>query len=183
MQEIETISFGYSEANKVTNIDNILSSLFVYTKIPQCIVSEIGSFLFLDNYEQIRIIYEAKCRDYTKTKDTYYKSVFMNKYDFIFQVLKTIIFKYLIYFEEFVLPFLRRDINYLTLCHLNASDFTVNKEFIHKNRYIVLQLFIELCQDFQHRTTYLCIHSNNERRMNDKYFDIMEKNVEYIEIN
>ena len=107
----------------------------------------------------------------------------MNKYDFIFQVLKTIIFKYLIYFEDFVLPFLRRDIDYLTLCHLNASDFTVNKKFIHNNRYIVLQLFIELCRDFQDRTTYLCIHSNNERRMNDKYFDIMEKNVEYIEIN
>ena len=183
MQEIETIYFGYSEANKVTNIDNILSSLFVYTKIPQCIVSEIGSFLFLDNYEHTRIIYEAKCRDYRKTKDTYYKSVFMNKYDFIFQVLKTIIFKYLIHFEDFVLPFLRRDIDYLTLCHLNASDFTINKKFIHNNRYIVLQLFIELCQDFQHRTTYLCIYSNNERRMNDKYFDIMEKNVEYIEIN
>lgn len=183
MQETETIYFGYSEPDKVTNIDNILSSLFVNTNIPQCIVREIGSFLFLDTYEPIRIIYETKCRDYRKSKDTYYKSIFMNKYDFIFQVLKTIILKYLIYFEEFVLPFLRRDIHYLTLCHLNASGFTVNKEFIRKNRYLVLELFIELCQDFQHRTTYLCIYSNNEILMNDKYFDIMENNVKYIEIN
>lgn len=180
MEETTDILFDYINENKVTNVSQILSSLFININIPECILKEIESFLFLHHYKNIRIIYESKCEEYNRTKETYYKSLYLNQYDFIFQIIKTMIFKFLTQNEPFILPYLRRDIHFLTICHLDSMTFIINNDFIVRNKYLILSLFIELCSDFQYRNTYFCIYTNNEKSMNSKYYTFLEKNIHLI---
>jgi hypothetical protein len=175
MEQHTDIFFDYINETSVTNVSQILSSLFINTNIPECIVKEIETFLFLDHYHNVRFIYESKCEEYIRTKDTYYKSLYLNKYDFIFQIIKTMMFKFLTQSDSFILPYLRRDIHLLTNCHLNSTTFIINNDFITRNKYLILSLFVELCSDFQHRSTYFCIYTNNEKSMNAKYYTFLEK--------
>lgn len=169
------ITFDYQNPQKPTCINKIFMSLFKDTNIPHYIVEEIKSFLFTNTCDLFKIIYENKCEDYRQTRETYYNCLTIHKYDFIFQFMKSMLFKYLYGNDTFILPYLRQDIHFMNTCHLYKNDFIINEHFIKNNQLVILCLFIELYQDFQYKNIYFCMYTINEEKMNNKYFTLIKK--------
>jgi hypothetical protein len=169
--------FDYQNSQKATCVNKIFISLFKNKNIPECIVKEIESFLFINKHNTIKTIYESKCEDYRITKQTYYNCLILNKYDFLFQFMKTVLFKYLCENNDFVLPSLRRDVYFLNTCHLYDVSFMINQQFIENNKLIILVLFIEIYFDFLHKDIYVCIYTTDKEIMNNRYCNLLAKMI------
>ena len=170
------ISFDYCKINEI-NINCILSNILNKTKLPDCVINEIGKYLFGDCQKKkiMKIFYEQKCDNYIVSRETVFQILKINFYDFIVLFIKTIIIKFYVLNQSVIIPHMRQDIYYFKTCMMNNNEFVVNKKFLHENNIVFLVLFCEVYHDFKNDDTYFCLYNNNYSKINNKYVNYLEK--------
>lgn len=167
------VSFNYSKL-KETDVKHSLFLLF--ENIPECVVSAIASFLLPQKDKTINIVYESKAEDYRQTKDTYYDTMIMSRYDFIIVQIKALVSKHYKLNHDNIFPHTRADINYFNSCNIDNDAILTNRRFFLVNRWFVLSLFIELYSDFKEADVYFCLYENFNILLNKKYRELLAQN-------
>ena len=167
------ISFDYDKINEI-NIDVILRKIFGNCNLPDCIVSEIGDYLFPKSEKIMKLFYEKKCDDYRKTRETSFKIMKFSYYDFTVQFVKTLLFKHYRLNQDTILPYMRHDVYFFSECNMNTENFLVNKQFLVKNYLVFLVLFCEVYYTFKNCDTYFCLYGNNYANINQIYVNYLE---------
>lgn len=168
------ISFDYHKINEI-NIEVILSKVLEHSRLPDCVVEHIGTYLFPKSTQITKLFYEQKCEDYRTTRETTFKILKFNYYDFIVLFIKTIMFKHYQLKQDLTIPYMRRDAYYFAECNMNDEQFLINKEFLKKNYLAFLVLFCEVYYTFKKCDTYFCLYRNNYANINQKYVNYLEK--------
>jgi hypothetical protein len=168
------ISFKYDKLNEI-NIGSILSKIFERSNLPECIVEYIGSYLFTKQKRTIKFMYEKKCDDYRTTRDTTFKILNFEYYDFVVILVQSMLLKFYHMKQCRVLPHMRIDAYYFSECNMHNENFSANKQFIIKNRILFMVLFCEVYHDFENCDTYFCLYKNNYANINQKYANYLEK--------
>lgn len=156
-----------------TYIYGILSEIFDSTNIPESLIREIETFLYQREANPIKVIYQIKCDDLILTKEVCYKIIILEKYNFIMRTIISLLSKYFISRTDFILPCYPEDFSCLPNESFKDKSLQSIEGLAKSKRFVVLSLFIQLFEDFQHRQVYCCTHANNETYMNNKYYQFL----------